>query len=346
MQRILVVPGALIGAPDWDEAAQALIAHGIEPALAPLRRAPRHSRALRSAWSDGAAHLQWLADAFRVTAEPPPTAAYAWQADAGQDGADADQVWFCDPVHLILKPDRTVLSPIERPALDENELASLLADAANSAHDAGARLQVQSGRWYLRLAPGWDLQSVPLQAALGAPVEARLPRGADAWRWRRLLNEVQMRWHANPVNQAREARGEPTAMQPQGVGGGRWQPLPTSPFARIEGDDPVLIGWQRAAVGPAPGRPQGRLLSVWPDLFESYWRRDWPAWAAAWTGLQRQLQGNPGPNGSCSPGKVDLIACGRRSAAEFSIGCSGFARLARRALVPRSLRDCLLEPTA
>ena len=51
-------------------------------------------------------------------------------------------------------------------------------------------------------------RTTPLPAALGASVEARLPQGKHASQWRRLLTEVQMRWHASQANQAREARGD------------------------------------------------------------------------------------------------------------------------------------------
>jgi len=351
MRTILLVPGALLENADWDAAARALGELAPEDLLRRLRRARRRERRFDSTWSDGAAHLQWLAEEFGVPGEPPPTAPYAWRAagtgpiDAG-DPAPERQTWFCDPVHFVLGPERTVLAPIDQPTLEPHEAEALLRAADEAALDVGARIESRHGRWFLHTPEPWLIKAPPLDAAMGASVESRLPRGSAAARWRRLLNDVQMRWHASAVNQARAERGQQVANGLWLHGGGTLAPLPNGAFELVDGGDVVLDGWHKAA--PAPVRPprKQRRLSVWPHLFEPYWRKDWRAWAQSWAALQQRLgTGSPpaDPIAATAPvtpidrAGLQLVACGRRTAVNFEFGHP------LTWLRPRSLRDCLVE---
>ncbi len=125
MSDLLVVPGALVGEADWSEIGPG----GVPERIAHrLTRARRQVQAMRASWSDGAAHLEWLARAFQVPGEPPAAAPFAWQAAIEQTGSDtpARSVWFCEPVHLSLQPERTVLGPscCKRPPTAHDTLVS------------------------------------------------------------------------------------------------------------------------------------------------------------------------------------------------------------------------------
>jgi hypothetical protein len=339
MADVLLVAGALIFEADWRQVPAAFASDRLARRLT---RARRTWQALGARWSDGAAHLEWLARAFGVPGDPPASAAYAWREAGGpqaHDEAGCD-VWFCEPVHLSLEPERTVLAPIDAPRLTEAESRQLFDEAADSAREHGAALRQAGGRWYLFPGEPWELRTTPLQAALGASVEARLPQGKHASHWRRLLNEVQMRWHVNRVNRDRETQRQQTANGLWLHGGGVWRALDPSRFTRVETDDTAVLGWLRAA---DPSRRTGSdSLTVWPQLFEPYWRRDWQAWAAAWQPLDEGIESLLGSRGSGGGRELELVACGRRGVATF--------RLGRRAgLLPwrnRTLRECLLEPTA
>jgi len=343
MSAVWVVPGALVDEPDWPEAEHALSAGGPEALLAQLRAAPLHRQQFESPWCNGAAHLSWLAAAFGIEGDPPPTAPYAWQnacraesAPVGRPGAA--QVWFCDPVHLVLQPERILLSPIERPPLSTGELERLHADADAAAREVGARIDVLGARWYFHSPQELDLKVCPLQAVLGASVQAHLPRAAL---WRRLLNDIQMRWHANEINRARQARGELTANGLWLHGGGGFKRLAPSPFSKVESDDPVLLGWQQAT-GDA-GTPNERKDSLfqWPYLFDAYWRKDWPAWTRAWADLQGELTRQHRLASARDAGRgIELVACGRHSVNRFSLARAW----SPRSWWPRGLRECLLEP--
>jgi hypothetical protein len=326
MRTILLLPGALVEEADRDSASRALAHCAAADGLRRLQRARRELRRLDSPCADGAAHLQWLADAFGVTGDPPPTAPYAWRALGGDAAAaQAGLVWFCEPVHLLMGRERTVLTPLERPALTAAESEALRQDAADAAGQAGARIEILSGRWFLLTREAWSLQTIPLQAALGASVEARLPRGRDAARFKRLLNDVQMSWHASAVNRGREEAGTAAANGIWLHGGGVAAPLSAPAFAQSGDADPVLAGWRSAAAtAPGPAADDARLV-VFDGLFDAWWRKDWAAWAQAWSPL---------------PSNADeLVACGRRACARFtSPGPFGWLR-------SRSVIECLTEPS-
>jgi hypothetical protein len=337
MTHVLVVAGGLIFEQDWDQ---------VPPGFAPdrlarrLRQARRAWHAMTSPWSDGAAHLQWLARAFAVPGDPPASAAYSWRAATGDRGAEAanGQAWFCEPVHLSLEPERTVLAPIDTPPLTETEHRELFHEAAEAADGHGALLKHAAGRWYLFPRQTWDLRTIPLQAVLGASIEARLPQGGHALRWRGLLNEVQMRWHANRVNRERESRGQQIVNGLWLHGGGLWRPLEPSRFDRVHTDDTVVLGWSQAGRSDSNANPPSDALTLWPQLFEPYWRRDWSAWGASWAQLDLQIESLL--NSSGPQRGLELVVCGRRGAASFTLGRSAAVLPWRR----RTLRECLLEP--
>ncbi|MDH4216366.1 MAG: hypothetical protein OEV23_05655 [Gallionella sp.] len=112
-----------------------------------------------------------------------------------------------DPVHLRLQRDQLVLLPdVEVSAEEAGQWC-----AAMNEHFAGQGLVFfapHPQRWYVRLDRLPDIETVPLSQAAGRNVHDLLPMGADASRWHRLFNEIQMLLFAHPVNEAREARGE------------------------------------------------------------------------------------------------------------------------------------------
>jgi hypothetical protein len=334
MTHVLLVPGALIFESDMNQVGGPWVPDRLARRLT---RARRIVHKVDARWSDGAAHLQWLAHAFRAPGDPPVAAPFAWRSSGGQ-ATDAG-VWFCEPVHLRLEPERTVLTPIEAPPLNEEESAELFAEAADSARAYVAELRCAASRWYLLADPMWSLRTSPLQAALGASVEPRLPQGEQASLWRRLLNEVQMRWHASRANRERQARGQQAANGLWLHGGGVWSPLQGSRFSRVDSDDPVVRGWQQASSHDRAGTDS---LTIWPHLFEPYWRRDWRAWTAAWVHLEATVESLLQSVRSGPDRRVELLACGRGAVASFMLDRSLATVLPWRR---RALRDCLLEAT-
>ena len=193
---------------------------------------------------------RWVQEAFELGDGPFPAGALTLRAHG--DGPGAARWARADPVHLRLMRDRAVVAPAEAFAISKEEAAALC-DALNG-HFAGMEFTaVEARRWCARLdAPA---EERPALDAAGEEPEVR-QRGAA------LLTEVQMVLHAHPVNEAREARGEPAVNSVWFWGAGRvnaahcvWQ--------SVAADDPAIIGAARLA--GARHRPLPRSAIEWME---------------------------------------------------------------------------------
>ena len=151
---------------------------------------------------------------------------------AGGDPRD-DYVLCADPVHLAADRDTVVL--VQRvddvPAEARARLVRMLDD--HFAAD-GLRFEaLRSDAWFARCANVPDVRMTPLDAALRRPLFPHLPAGADARRWRSWQNEIQMLMHEHPVNDERDAHGEPTVTGLWFWGGGRLRDAADAPLAFV-----------------------------------------------------------------------------------------------------------------
>lgn len=119
--------------------------------------------------------------------------------------------WRIDPVHLHVGRDHLVLTDAD--ALADEDARALAAALAPLLDDEGLQLTVPtSTRWYLHArdaSRALALTAKSRLAATGRNIDAYLPQGEDARRWRRLVNEVEMTWFAHPVNERRAQAGLP-----------------------------------------------------------------------------------------------------------------------------------------
>jgi hypothetical protein len=183
---------------------------------------------------------------------PVAPVTYALDCGVPPDG----YVLRCDPVHVVA--DRDVLRVVAHGELRIGEQEARDIGVALNAHFAvdGLRFELpQSHRWYVLTSRDARLRTVPLRSVLGAALDAYLPQGADARRWRGWLNEMQMLLHAHPVNAAREARGEPPINSVWFWGGGRVPQLAPKPWAQAWGDDPFALGLAKLSSTPRSGAP-------------------------------------------------------------------------------------------
>lgn len=347
MRWFVVVPGALLPA--------SLASDVLAGATAP-RLAQRLARAARREDTTGdetarLPHLDWLWRAFGGTTRTPVTAPYAWRALNG-DGMTAarpePQLWFCEPVHFAFARDHLLVVPLADAPLDPDEAQALAAAADEAAREAGAALRLlDRTHWFLQVDPSWQLDTVPLAAAIGRNVHEVLPTGADAARWRKLLTEIQMRWHVHPANATREARGAPTVNALWLHGGGVWRPLPRAPFAALLSDDPVLRGWGLAA-GLAPAallaadatpNAKADALSVWDGLQASAAVEDWGAWLARLPAFERMLESLCERAFGAGFASVDLVLAGARATRRFTLGTHDGWRFWKRAQLAELLRE-------
>jgi hypothetical protein len=211
----LVVPGLFAaGGPARFPALELLLARG--------RRSAKEAQRLEG----------WVQQAFDLGEDAYPAGALTLAAQSADPGADS---WArADPVHLRVVDDRLVVVPAEAFALRTEE-ARALCDALN-AHFPGMAFTVsQARRWCMRLAHA--VENRPALDAAGTALE--LPS-----RTAPLLTEIQMVLHSHPVNEAREARGEPAVNSVWLWGAGR-APRALAPWQSVAADDPAVIGAAR-----------------------------------------------------------------------------------------------------
>lgn len=174
------------------------------------------------------------------------------------DGGAIENGWWlrADPVHL--RPDQRGVFLVDARilAIEPAEAQALVA-AFNQIFAADGLLleTLHPDRWYLRLSSDPGLRTYPLEAAIGRDINALLPYGPAQRRWHTLLTEVQMLFHAHPVNQVRESHRQPTLNGVWCWGGGECPHSARSPAAGLYANDPLTRGLARlaaATVAPVP----------------------------------------------------------------------------------------------
>jgi hypothetical protein len=218
----LIVPGLLL--PAASEARYP----ALETLLARARRESAGSQTLE----------QWLHEAFDQADGPLAAGALAL-ASAGQDPGDA---WWAraDPVHLRVLRDRAVVVPSEVLEIAREEADQLAAALNRHFADTAKFHTLGPRRWAVRLKSEESFLDSPALVSAGRDVASA--RGNEA-----LLTEIQMLLHSHPVNEAREARGEPAVNSLWLWGGGRIPREAQGPWRSVAAADPSVLGLARVA---------------------------------------------------------------------------------------------------
>ncbi|MEA3194504.1 MAG: hypothetical protein QOD26_2837 [Betaproteobacteria bacterium] len=203
----------------------------------------------------------------------------------GAGGAPGDAIWTrADPVHMQVMRDRVVLAPAAAFPLARGD-ADTLCQAVN-AHFAGALelRAIDPSRWCARLESEIEVGDEPPLDMAGREATQR---PGDV-----LLTEIQMLLHGHPVNEAREARGEPAVNSLWFWGAGRLPGKAENRWQSVTSDDPIALGMARnsdAAARPVPASASawlshtpedGRHVVILDPASESL-ERDWFAPLAA-----------------------------------------------------------------
>jgi len=188
----------------------------------------------------------WLFGRFRVAKRRDwPVAPYSLLADGGAPGR---YFWMrADPVHLRIDNNRIVLVDGAALGVSRAESEALVETLNRHFGEALLFYPLRPERWYVRVREAPELETTPTRAAAGKTIDAWLPSGPDALRFRSLMNEAQMLLHEHPVNAAREARGEPALNSVWFWGGGALDAAAARPFSTVIGDDPLARGLALAA---------------------------------------------------------------------------------------------------
>lgn len=205
-QITLVLPFALPipeFAPDLVRALQA-------PALAALLS--RTSGRVRLPVNDAVRalpHEQWLANALGLADAGRPAFAAAAMRACGI-AADAGTWFIVNPIHIEIARTHLMMGDPRQLGLQEPESRALFETALPYFEEAGHALAYgDAATWFMRADDWAGLDTSTPDAALGMDLTDWMPEGRSAAAFRRLQNEVQILWHAHPVNAAREARRLP-----------------------------------------------------------------------------------------------------------------------------------------
>ena len=187
----------------------------------------------------------WLCERFGATKQRDwPVAPYTLLADGGVPGG---AFWMrADPVHLSVGRDSL---GFEGAALDlsRSEVDALAGTLNRHFGETLVFRPLLPERWYFSLPEAPEVATTPPWAARGTAIGDKLPSGADAMRFRALMNEVQMLLHEHPVNTEREARGAPAVNSVWFWGGGILDVPGAQPFSIVLAEDPLARGLALAA---------------------------------------------------------------------------------------------------
>jgi hypothetical protein len=191
-----------------------------------------------------------------------PVAPFAYRGEGRSPG---DRYWLCaDPVHLRLERDALLLADARYFSLDAADAQSLVHSLNAHFVSTGMSFFAASAKRWYATAPGIPrLETTPLALARGRSVDPHLPRGEDALDWHRAFNEIQMLMHSHPVNEAREAAGEPAVNSVWFWGGGTLQPSIQSRYAHVWSSEPLSRGLAAAAGITATPLPES--FAEWLD---------------------------------------------------------------------------------
>ena len=183
------------------------------PALALLlgRSLPRQHR-MQDAFARMLPHETWLALAFGIAVDPTaacsaPVALHFMQQFHELPG---EGNWFLlNPVHLHIARDHLVLTDRRRLDLSDTESRQLFALAVPLFEENGKALVYgDATHWFARADTWRALKTATPDGSCGHNIDIWMPTGLAERDWRKLLNEVQMQWHASAINHEREISGK------------------------------------------------------------------------------------------------------------------------------------------
>jgi hypothetical protein len=199
---------------------------GVAPALASARFAGlEHAGRFGQRATLGEGWRAWLAQLLAradLASVAPARIAAAVLAEPQAQSADDVTRWIATPLHLTAGLARVHLDHRGVLALSAAERATLAAAFAGTFGSSGFSLTPLPSGDFLLKTPGLAaLRTVEPVRCIGRDLARALPQGAAAAPLRRLVTEIEMWLHAQPLNEARQQRRDPpvTTLWPWGADG-------------------------------------------------------------------------------------------------------------------------------
>ena len=189
-----------------------------------------------------------------------PVAAVTYLADVGRQSES--MCLRADPVNLQPDRDKVVMIGNQQLSISMDE-AGQLADAFNDLFaEDGLKLETPvSNRWYVTGDNQSAITTEPLRQVIGKDIHRHLPEGEHAMQWHSMLNEVQMLFYSNPVNEARRQRGLPEINSVWLWGEGDLPMLPETCWQHL---------WSNESISSALAQISGTPLASLPASAEDW----------------------------------------------------------------------------
>ncbi len=211
-------------------------------------------------------YTSWLFQRFGVSGNDYPVAAVTHAADSRA----IEPGWWlrADPVYLHADGDSLLLFDNRSLSVTQEEAAALVLELQELFQEHGARLSApHPKRWYAHFTHDPGIKTHALDKVLGKHIHAHLPYAEDvktARRWRSLLNEIQMRLYASPVNHARIERNELPVNSVWFWGEGQCPQQPAARYEKVYANEPLAQGL--ALLSGTPHEPVPSDVTAWHAL--------------------------------------------------------------------------------
>lgn len=194
-QITLLAPGCFSAVAPTEQAAPSSIDNKLAVELNQSEAISTNTNAFEQALA--AAFMQHVPDMGAL-----PAADYQYPIDTGES---APEHCVCmELIHFQADKDNARLLPQLALDISDDECEQLLSSLTQLiAEDGLSVFRAASGRCYLTGMPTHALDTWPAHAVANGKIANYLPRQSDAGDWRRFLTEVQMLFHAHPVNTLR-----------------------------------------------------------------------------------------------------------------------------------------------
>lgn len=208
------------------------------------------------------------------------------------------ETWMrADPVHLRVERDHIQLFDHHAFTLDRSEADDLVAELNRHFAADGIAFQApHPTRWYARIRATEKPDTTPLWRAARHSVFERMPVSKGEINWKSVANEIQMLFFEHPVNQAREARGEPLISGVWFWGAGELPGSSAAPYSQVFSELPLARGLAlHTDIAPAPlahdfaalgDNLQDGTLVVLHQLTRCVRANDYAAWPPALASLE------------------------------------------------------------
>lgn len=284
----LVLPFAL----PFPEFAPDLVRALNTPALAALiSRTSSTTRAPKADITHALPHESWLARALGL--EDGDRSAFAHAAMRGFGLDPEDGSWFIvTPAHIQIARSHLMMTDTRQVSLGDEDGRGLFEAARALCEEIGHSLRYGDAHtWFLRADDWTGFETASPDTVANMDLTDFMPKGAPALAYRRLQNEVQMAWHAHPVNAARESRRLPVVNAFWLWGAGAQASRPAVPLASY-----AAPGWLGAlgderldTLDDLKGVFARGGLLVAANLGESALAADWNGWLQGMQHLEEKL---------------------------------------------------------